>query len=100
MKENGDIVIIEADRGNSTVVLDKADYEEKALDSLTRHPFKAIQKDPTTRNENRVNDLLRSLLKKGAINEYTQVKLRVSAKSSRTPMFYDRIKLHKPGYPL
>ena len=88
MKENEDIVITEENKGNSTVFLDKADYEEKALDLLTRHPFKAIQKDPTTRNENRVNDELRSLLKKGAINQDLQVKLSVSAKSSRTQTFY------------
>ena len=45
------IVVLEADEGNATVVMDVADYEEKAMEVIGKETFKVLTKDPTKRNE-------------------------------------------------
>ena len=42
-----DIVILPADKGNATVVLDRQEYEKKAMELLSKPPFKKLTKDPT-----------------------------------------------------
>ena len=48
LRNNDDIVILEADKGNATVVLDREVYERKAKDILGQKPVKLLKKDPTT----------------------------------------------------
>ena len=100
LKNNKEIVILRADKGNMTVVLDADDYEKKVMDLLGKPPFKLLRSDPTKRNENRVNDRLKKLLKDGKISKDTYLRLRVSADGSRTPLFYGTVKVHKPDKPL
>ena len=100
LRKNKDIVILPADKGTSVVILDKEEYDRKAMDILQKAPFKKLQKDPTRRNENRVNDRLRRLLSKGAIDKNTFQQLRVSVNGSRPPLFYGCVKIHKPERPL
>ena len=59
LRKNEEIVILPADKGTSVVILDKEEYDRTAMDILQKAPFKKLQKDPTRRNENRVNDRLR-----------------------------------------
>ena len=56
--------------------------------------------DPTGRNEKRVNGELRRLETEGAISKKCAAALRVMGDSSRPPLFYGRVKLHKEGEPL
>ena len=44
------------DKGNCTVVLNTEDYENKAAEILDNPPFVKLDKDPTYKNEQRVND--------------------------------------------
>ena len=75
---NKEIVILPADKGNATVIPDTADYERKALDLLSHPPFRKVKRDPTRRNETRVNDRLKALFQRGAIDKPTFESLRVS----------------------
>ena len=70
------------------------------MDILENKPFKKIKKDPTSRNENRVNDRLKRLANKGAIDKDTYQQLRVSKEGSRLPKFYGSVKIHKQDLPL
>ena len=97
LKKNKEIVITQADKGNSTVVLDRADYERKALELLVQRPFRRLLRDPTTRIENRVNDLLKKLLK---AKEITQSTYEHPLKGTRPPLFYGSAKIHKENVPL
>ena len=94
------ITVLQADKGNATVVLNTEDYEEKASDLLNNKPFKRVQKDPTRRNENRVNDKLRQLADSGALDQATVNRLRVPQGGTRPALFYGSVKLHKPDRPL
>ena len=100
LSNDEDIVILPADKGKATVILDKEEYEQKAMDILTKPPFKKLNRDPTKRNENRVNNGLKRLLNKKAIDTGTYNRLRVSMNGSRPPLFYGSVKIHKPDRPL
>ena len=62
LRKNKDIIVLQADKGNATVVLDTVDYEKKAMAILDHSPFRQLQKDPTSRIEARVNNTLKKLL--------------------------------------
>ena len=47
LKQKGDIVILPADKGNVTVVLDKIQYEEKMRTLLGNPVYRKINKNPT-----------------------------------------------------
>ena len=63
LEKDKTIVVLDADKGNATVVMDVADYEEKAMEVIGKEPFKVLTKNPTKRNEKRVNDKLKRLVK-------------------------------------
>ena len=100
LRQNKNIVILPADKGKATVVLDKVEYDQKALKLLAEPPFRKIRKDPTKRNESRVNDGLKRLLHQKEIDQATHDHLRVSLNGSRPPLFYGTVKIHKPDRPL
>ena len=100
LRENKEITILPADKGNATVILDTEAYHEKAMSILGKHPFKLLTKDPTAANERRVNDTLKRLKSKGKLDEKTVNNLRVPQNGTRPPMFYGCVKMHKQGAPL
>ena len=99
LRKDKDGVIIEVDKGNATVVMDSIDYDKKAMELIGKHPFKQLARDPTSKNEKRVNDLLKRLEKDGAIDKKLLSALRLPVGSSQPPLFYGRVKLHKQDYP-
>ena len=100
LKRDSSIVILEADKGNATVVMDKEEYENKVQDILGKQPFRKLSRDPTKSYEKRVNDELKRLNKEGHISQQTLSALRLQAGESRPPLFYGKVKLHKEGTPL
>ena len=100
LMDNECITILPADKGNATVVIDTDEYERKAEDILGKPPFKKIARNPTRRNEKRVNDGLKRLLDKSAIDKETYNSLRVSTAGTQPPCFYGTVKIHKPDKPL
>ena len=100
LRANPKITILQADKGNGTVVLDTADYESKAADLLNALPFKRLKKDPTLCNEKRVNDTVKALAHKKAIPAEIARELKVSVNGTRPPLFYGSVKLHKANAPL
>ena len=57
---NKDITILLVDNGNAKVVLDTKTYEEKAQDLPCQSPFKKLTRDPTLKNERKVNSTLKT----------------------------------------
>ena len=101
LRQNNEIIILPADKGNSTVVLSTEDYERKASFLLNSTPFVRIGKDPTDRTVKRVNDTLKRVAKKEDAEISKQLlALRVSNGGTRPPLFYGAVKVHKPDHPL
>jgi hypothetical protein len=56
---NADLTVIHADKGNSTVVLNTMDYNEKISVLLRAPTYRRLAKDPTDAVERKTNLLLR-----------------------------------------
>lgn len=100
LRGNKSIIIVQADKGNATVVMDADDYEQKALTILQNPPFVELQKDPTKKIEREINERLRNFLTQGNLDRTEYDALRVSTGCSKPALFYGRPKIHKPEVPL
>lgn len=94
LRANKDIVILKADKGNATAILNTKDYESKINDLLDPAIYKKIPRDPTAKILRKVNNLI----KDSSIPEDTQ---RIIKKSEALPpRLYGLPKIHKPSAPL
>ena len=100
LRKDEDITILQADKGNATVILNTDDYEKKAAAIVDHPPFKRINHNPTAKNEKRINDTLKRMAEIGDIDEETVRQLRVPANGTRIPLFYGTVKIHKTDLPL
>ena len=66
LKNDKEIVIVRADKGNTTVIMNTTDYEQKASEILNNSPFKKTRKDPSKRTARILNSKLNNLRKKKA----------------------------------
>ena len=96
LKENPDIVILKADKGNATVVMDKAIYKKKMEVILEDPVYKVTKNDPTVYLEKTT----RSYILSSNIDKDRKKGLIPREKSSRIPRFYGLPKIHKEGVPL
>jgi hypothetical protein len=93
LRKRDDIVILKADKGNATVVLDLQDYKQKAhviLDDPSN--YERLSRDPTAKVERELN---RQLLQCSS-----KARKRLGSSDGICPRFYGLPKLHKPGHPL
>ena len=75
-----DIVILPADKGRATVVMNRKDYSAKMLTMLgDRDTYQLMAKDPTTSLENRINSVLLRLRREGHLSGENYYHLRSSA---------------------
>ena len=66
LRRDKDIVILPAVKGNTTVVLDRSEYDEmRAL--IDTPTYRKLTKDPATTQETKVLKILRKLKSKGAV---------------------------------
>ena len=87
LQEDDQILVLPADKGRTTVVMDRARYDEKMNSLLdNRKTYKKLTKDPTPAIERKMNALLLQLKKKGAITDDLYSRLRSSA--GRLPLLY------------
>nr|VZI38575.1 unnamed protein product [Spirometra erinaceieuropaei] len=99
LKADTEIVILPADKGRSTVILDKVDYRNKALMLLNDRESYMVSDAASLKSLlARVNRVLSRLKKEKVIT----VKEWYMAKPTETPMarFYGLPKVHKPDVPL
>ena len=91
-------VILPANRGRSTVILNREDYLEKCMDHINNGPYQLLKKDPTTKIKTKTLKQLK-LLKD---NEFIDNKLYYHLKptDSPAPRFYGQPKIHKLGVPI
>ena len=99
LKTDENIVILPADKGRVTVVMDKTDYNDK-MDSLVndKQTYEVIKRDPTTALQRKLNNKLLTLKKTDKIDFRRYNRLRCSV--PQPPKLYGLPKLHKPNIPM
>lgn len=95
LKADDSIVILPADKGKVTVILDKDEYQTK-LNNLLTGEYVKIEKDPT----DSIEKAIKSKLKLCSSELSKETILKLSPQFSKPPHFYGLPKLHKPLVPL
>ncbi|BHF75559.1 hypothetical protein SprV_0501865500 [Sparganum proliferum] len=99
LRVDNDLVIVPADKGRSTVVLDRTDYNQKAKSLLEdRQSYVPCESNPTKTLTREINATLLAMENSGAISLVD----RRMAKAQETALarFYGLPKVHKEGAPL
>ena len=99
LKNDSDIVILPADKGRVTVVMDKTDYFDK-MDALVndKQTYEELKRDPTPALQRKLNSKILTLKKTDAFDAQRYYRLRCSV--PQPPKLYGLPKLHKPGIPM
>jgi hypothetical protein len=99
LKSDENILILPADKGRATVVLNKTSYQEKAYELLNdNNTYNNIKKDPTAKYKSKLVDQLKTLKDEEAIDPKLYRQLYPT--TSVVPKFYGLPKVHKPSCPL
>ncbi|XP_052259249.1 uncharacterized protein LOC127863670 [Dreissena polymorpha] len=94
-----DIVILPADKGRTTVVMNKTEYVAK-MDKLTsdRDTYEPLKKDPTRQVKTRLVNILKKWKKENLISDKLYHQLYPT--SENVPKLYGLPKIHKKDAPL
>ena len=99
LREEEDLIIINADKGRCTVLMDKDDYDKKMFNLLSdENTYTKLKKDPTITYKNKMIKILRSWVKEN--QDLKSLKQRIYPTSQVTPRAYGTPKIHKPDVPL
>ncbi|XP_072014899.1 uncharacterized protein [Amphiura filiformis] len=98
LNQDPDILVLPADKGRCTVVIDKSDYVNKANDLLSdTKVYQPLKRDPTSGYKKKVSDSLKALEESEAIDRTLYYKL---SPADSVPRFYGLPKIHKQNVPL
>ena len=97
LKNDDNIVILPADKGRVTVVMDKTDYFADKMDALVsdKQTYEELKRDPTPALLRKLNSKILTLKTTDAIDTQRYYRLRCSV--PQPPKLYGLPKLHKPG---
>ncbi|BHF74075.1 hypothetical protein SprV_0401715900 [Sparganum proliferum] len=99
LRADTSIVILPADKGRSTVVMDKADYIQKANALLEdRQAYLPCKDEPMRRLVTQLDKTLADMQTSKAISK--SVRLAIKPVDAAAPRFYGLPKVHKAGVPL
>lgn len=98
LRKMEDIIFLPADKGNSTVVLNRSSYEEKLEALIQDGPYIAVKRDPGKRFRKQLADLLKPLVTDKVLDRDTF--LRWCPTHFEPPHLYGLPKIHKDGCPL
>ena len=96
--EQASIMILPADKGRASVVLDTNTYHDKMKTLIETGPYQLLNKDPTDRLSRKLTEKLLSLKRSGHLSESVYNKIR--PKHKQPPRIYGQPKIHKPNVPL
>ena len=99
LKKDQDIIILPADKGRTTVILDKQDYKEKVDNLLAdTSTYTKLSRNPTSKFKNKLVNILRDWKRSKSISD--QLYWRIYPEGDEPPKFYGTPKIHKSGSPL
>lgn len=95
LKEHPQALLMNADKGNVTVLIPRDDYERLSYDIINnRQSIQPLSRDPTSTIQQKANKIVSSLRNKGRIDAATAKKLMIY--NSYFPTYYGLPKIHKP----
>ena len=98
MWKNKEVIITHADKGNSTVVLDKFNYDSRINDLLgDSNTYAPLKSDLTGNIKRKLNKFVYMLFSKNRISQQTYRYFHST--DSIAPRFYGLPKIHKTGFP-
>ncbi|XP_075150376.1 uncharacterized protein LOC142224486 [Haematobia irritans] len=99
LKKNKNILIMNADKGNTTVAIEK-EYYRKRMQQIVGDimTYQRVNKDPTQGLQKRNNELVEELFRNKLITELERRRLKTEIASA--PRLYGLPKIHKEDYPL
>ncbi|GLV46112.1 hypothetical protein CBL_07179 [Carabus blaptoides fortunei] len=95
LRDNQNIIVLPADKGNATVVVNSADYTNKMTAILADPVYKPITSDPTTYLE----ETTKKKIEAAPLDEEMKITI-PREKSAKCPKIYGLPKSHKPVIPL
>jgi hypothetical protein len=96
LKSEDSILILPADKGKATVLMEVTEYEEKISEMLAdERTYELLPSDPTSRYKRQLVAILSRLKKDNKINNYQYNLLFPTAEN--VPRIYGTSKIHKPG---
>ncbi|XP_045492134.1 uncharacterized protein LOC123691667 [Colias croceus] len=96
LRKNEDIIVLRADKGNATVIMDTSDYNNKMSEILSdENTYKKVDKDPTNKVMKQTTDLINK--HKTTLNLDTKYLIPSCVKP---PKMYGLPKIHKTNTPL
>ena len=98
LQDDPNIVIVPADKGKATVVMDKADYTRRMMLTLEDEKYSPLRRDQTVKVENKFASILKRLCREGHIDEKLCDLL--TPRYSSAPQMYGLPKVHKDGTPM
>ncbi len=99
LAKNKDIMILPADKGKATVIMDTQEYKDKVNRILSdKKTYEPLPKDPTDSYRRKLIALLKPLKEKGKLSKQQYEKLYPTSDS--TPRLYCTPKIYKEGNPL
>ncbi|XP_076047252.1 uncharacterized protein LOC143028763 [Oratosquilla oratoria] len=99
LRRDRSIIVLTSDKGRSTVVMDKKDYDQKALALLQdTQTYTIVPQDPTKKVQAKVERELKELREKRIINDDEWKKMRPG--DSTIPKIYGLPKVYKEVIPL
>ena len=99
LRDDTNIVITKADKGNCTVIIDKDKYEEKIFKLLNdKDTYVLIKNDLTKNIEGKLNKFIFDLYKIDRLSQKEYFYLRST--DAIVPRIYGLPKIHKPDWPL
>ncbi|XP_075163162.1 uncharacterized protein LOC142235790 [Haematobia irritans] len=99
LKKNKNILILNADKGNTTVAMEKSEYQQRMMKIISdMMMYQRINKDPTTSLQRKNNELVEELDRNNMISPAEKKRLKMDVATA--PRIYGLPKTHKDGYPL
>ncbi|XP_067634465.1 uncharacterized protein [Eurosta solidaginis] len=99
LSNNKHLLVLSADKGNVTVVLEKSEYETKLgkiVNDITS--YRVLKRDPTNKLQEKNNEFVEKMFKNKMIS--LSEKYRLLSKTANAPRLYGLPKIHKEGIPL
>uniref|UniRef100_A0A147BN03 Putative tick transposon n=1 Tax=Ixodes ricinus TaxID=34613 RepID=A0A147BN03_IXORI len=98
LREDKSIVVLRADKGNAAVLLDRADYDEKALQLLNTDTYMILPKDPIAKIQASLNKMLSTIFDRYPASRGLYFGL--ICRNGSAPAFSGLLKVQKPDVPL
>jgi len=99
LKNNQDIFVTKADKGQVTVIMDRAIYNDQMFRILDdADTYKSLKNNPLRKITTKCDNLLKAWRDSGIIDDKTYKSLKCT--NGNLPRCYGLPKIHKPGHPL